>query len=99
MKQIIWTVILSLLISSAAQAGEIYVTVMGLNCALCEKSVEKNFKNLPAVEKLQLDLANNFMHIIVKEKQDIPDTKIKTLLLDAGLNVQKIERSYETKTN
>jgi copper chaperone CopZ len=98
MKQIIVASIL-FLTSISAQAGEIYVTVMGLNCALCEKSVEKNFKTLAAVDKLNLDLANNFMHIIVKDKQDIPDAKIKSLLLDAGLNVQKIERSYETKSN
>lgn len=98
MKKLVIIALMSLF-TTCAYAGEIYVTVIGLNCQLCSKSVEKNFKTLPAVDRLHLDLANNFMHIIVKDKQDIPDGKIKSLLLDAGLNVEKIERDYEAKTN
>jgi hypothetical protein len=97
MKQIL--LIELLLISGFAQAGEIYVSVLGLNCQLCEKQVEKTFKKLPEVDRLQLDLAHNFMHIIVKDKKDISNAQIKSLLLEAGLNVEKIERDYETKTN
>ena len=86
-------------LSNFAQAGEIYITVKGMVCSFCAQGIEKNFKSEKSVEKIKVDLANNFVHLLMKDKQDLSDDQINKLIKDAGYNVEKIERSYETKAN
>lgn len=91
MKKILLTLIF--LLSSKAFAGEIYITVNGMVCGFCAQGIEKSFKKEKNLDKIHVDLANKFVHLILKEKSDIPDSKINQIITEAGFTVEKIERS------
>lgn len=90
MKKILILLILAL--SSPAYSSEIVVTVVGMSCTLCEQGIEKSFKAEPAIAKIDVDLSKNYVQLITKEKQDISNEQITTLIQNSGYSVEKIER-------
>lgn len=91
-------IILTLLLSSAfassatAMAKDISISVKGMVCGFCAQGIEKKFKALPEVSAVNVSLEKKTVTITTKDKADVPDTKIKEILKDAGYNVEKIQR-------
>lgn len=82
-----------LLLSTNVMAGEVYVTVNGMVCGFCAQGIEKKFKAEKSLDKIHVDLANKFVHLVLKDKLDIPDSKINQIITESGFTVEKIERS------
>ncbi|MDB9800006.1 heavy-metal-associated domain-containing protein [bacterium] len=70
----------------------INVDVFGLVCDFCAQSIEKIFMNRNEVTGIEVDLANGFITIFTKRGEDIEDNLIKSLITDAGYNVNRISR-------
>lgn len=81
-----------MLVSSAAFADTIHVSVNGLVCAFCATGLEKTFKKQDAVEGVKVDLESKLVTIDTKPGNDIDDATVTSLIEDAGFSVTKIER-------
>ena len=90
MKSLLMVLIFSL--SSVAYAKDISVKVSGMVCAMCAQGIQKKFKKLPEVKKINVDLDSKVVTIQTKNEKDVTDEVIKKLITEAGYNVTSIER-------
>lgn len=79
-------------LSFQAFSKEITVKVSGMVCSMCAQGIQKKFSSIPAVKDLKVDLDSKIVSINLKDGQDVPNTKIKELITEAGYNVASIER-------
>ena len=70
----------------------INVDVFGLVCDFCAQAIEKVFMNRNEVTGIEVDLANGLITIFTKYGEDIEDNLIRSLITDAGYNVDTINR-------
>ncbi|MBT4878790.1 MAG: heavy-metal-associated domain-containing protein [Alphaproteobacteria bacterium] len=83
---------------SALSATEINIKVNGLVCEFCAVTIEKSFKKLPKVSKINIDLEAKNVQIILAEKQHISDQEITDIIINNGYAVVEIIRENdETK--
>jgi len=85
---------LILLIGSvwAADDHAIDVRVKGMVCSFCIQGVEKKFSSVESIDKFKVDLDKSSVFIWLKKEQSLKDEQIRTLILDAGYEVEKITR-------
>lgn len=77
---------------------EIKVRVDGLSCPFCAYTLEKKFKEIDAIEKLNIDFDEGIMFLTLKEDQKISDELIKEKVEESGFTVRKIIRQNLEKT-
>lgn len=84
--------LLAMLTSGLVFAGEkIDITVKGMVCSFCSQGITKKF-NDEGVKKVDVDLGKHLVSLELADEQKLEDTKIESLLKDAGYGVEKIER-------
>jgi copper chaperone CopZ len=90
-----WQMILlsAFLISSAARAATIEMTVNGLVCGFCAQGIEKTLRKNPATEDVFVSLENRLVAIATKPGTDIADDTLRKALTNAGYDVKAITRS------
>jgi copper chaperone CopZ len=81
-----------LLMSSLVKAEEIKVEVKGMVCSMCAQGIQKKFKDVTAIENLDVDLDKKLVTIKVREGESVTDSAIKKYITEAGYNVGRIER-------
>ena len=92
-KFVVLGVLFSLVAAPAwAQAREVKIGVKGMVCAFCAKGIEKKFHAQASVDHVDVNLGQKQVKLTLKDGQDISDDAIKSILTDAGYNVDKIER-------
>lgn len=72
---------------------EVKIDVNGMVCAFCAQGITKKFKAEPAVEVVDVNLGEKRVKLVLKDNQDIDDSRIRENLTDSGYNVTKIERN------
>ncbi len=72
-----------LLVSTCIFARTVEVDVHGMTCAFCVDSLNKKFKAMDAVLKVDVSLKNNKIRLETKENQPSIQA-IKKTILDAG---------------
>ncbi len=81
----LFLVLIMILASNSSFAGEeIKVGVKGMVCAFCAQGIEKKFKALPEVEKVDVSLENKFVKLKFKDEKHLENSKIAEILKDAG---------------
>ena len=82
------------------QAGEIdpngtliLITAKGLVCDFCAQALEKVFMKRAEVSGIDVNLSEKRIVISLRSGQNIDDDAIKKMILDAGYNLSKIERT------
>ncbi|MGE4313742.1 MAG: heavy-metal-associated domain-containing protein [Pseudobdellovibrionaceae bacterium] len=70
--------------------GTVKVDVNGLVCDFCARSIEKVFKEQPAVEGVNVDLDTKVVTIDIKDGQMLDDAVTQKLITDAGYDVVAI---------
>ena len=83
----------SVSISETSEAKEVTVQVNGMVCAFCAQGIEKKFKALPEVKKVDVSLEQKQVRLQIDDTKNITDEKIEELIKSAGYNIEKIERS------
>lgn len=74
-------------------AEKITVTVKGMVCAFCAQGIKKTFLSMQEVKAIDVDLESKLVTVETREGASLTDEQIKKLLLDAGFDVVKTERS------
>ena len=67
------------------------IEVLGMVCAFCAQGIEKSFGSVEHVKDIFVSLENYFVAIESKDGKSIDEKLIRTIITDAGYDVQKIE--------
>jgi len=67
------------------------IEVLGMVCAFCAQGIEKSFGSDENVKDVFVNLENYFVAIESKDGKSIDEKLIRTIITDAGYDVQKIE--------
>ena len=67
------------------------IEVLGMVCAFCAQGIEKSFGSDENVKDVFVILENYFVAIESKDGKSIDEKLIRTIITDAGYDVQKIE--------
>jgi len=67
------------------------IEVLGMVCAFCAQGIEKSFGSDENVKDVFVSLENYFVAIESKDGKSIDEKQIRTIITDAGYDVQKIE--------
>lgn len=93
MKRLLTTLFISGLMITQAFAGEVIrVKVKGMVCPFCAQGIEKKLKEIKSIESVHVALKQHLVTVTPKEGQTVTDKEIEECILDAGYNVDKIER-------
>ena len=71
----------------------VYVSVNGLVCDFCARSIEKMFEKKEAVSRISIDLENMLITIFLKDYQKLNDETIIELINDSGYDVTEVKRA------
>ena len=71
----------------------VYVSVNGLVCDFCARSIEKMFKKKEAVSRISVDLENMLITIFLKNNQKLNDERIIEIIKDSGYDVTEVKRA------
>ena len=84
MKNFLILIFIMGLTARAAAESEMKVGVKGMVCAFCAQGIEKKFKVLPEVSKIDVSLENKYVIIKFKDGKTLPKEKIAELLKESG---------------
>lgn len=70
----------------------INVSVNGLVCDFCARTLEKVFYQREGVEGVEVNLDKHLVKIEITETTTLPDDEITKMITDAGYNVTAITR-------
>lgn len=70
----------------------LYISVNGLVCDFCARSIEKLFSRKDSVEDIQINLEKMLITIHLKQGKHLDDKTISKLIVDSGYNVREIKR-------
>ncbi len=76
---------------------QIEVTILGMSCPFCAYGVEQKLKKLDDVEDLKVELKSGLATIILAEGADISNETLIETVDDAGFEVAKIVRNFESE--
>ena len=72
------------------------IEVLGMVCAYCAQGIEKSLKSLSEVNDVYINLEKFFVLVESKNDFGIDEKTLKTIIVDAGYTVQKIENLSES---
>lgn len=85
-------VLIFMVSSLSAFAGEVNVKVSGMVCSMCAQGIQKKFSNEPSIKTLNVNMDDKLVTIHTHDGKDIADETIKKLITEAGYNVASITR-------
>ncbi len=90
MKQLFLTIIFPIvLLADAAFARTVEIEVHGMTCAFCVDSLERKFREMDSVEKVQVSLKAKIVRL--ETDKNLPTIEsIKEAVLDAGFTPTRI---------
>jgi copper chaperone CopZ len=92
MKKLFISVAAALLIAASPAPAKLVMTVDGLVCDFCARSIEKMMGKRKEVSGVAVDLDKGLVSLGLRPGQDIPDATLKKVMLDAGYTVTGIKR-------
>ncbi|MFV2007599.1 MAG: heavy-metal-associated domain-containing protein [Longimicrobiales bacterium] len=75
---------------------QVEVTILGMSCPFCAYGVEQKLKKLDGVTELEVVLETGLATLRLEEDADISNALLRKTVKDAGFDVAKISRSYES---
>ena len=89
MKQLLSLILCLMLSPATVSARTVDVEVHGMTCAFCVDSLERKFKKMDFVEKVQVSLKTKTLRLETGEDQPTVES-IKQAVLDAGFTPTKV---------
>ncbi len=84
------SVLISLGMTQTLYARTLIVDVHGMTCAFCVDSLERKFKKMPAITKVEVSMKTKQVRLETEPK--LPTIEmIKQMVLDAGFTPLKVE--------
>ena len=72
--------------------ADVNVKVKGMVCSFCAQGLDKKFRGHPAVEDVDVTIKAKEIRLQLKDGQTLTDEEIRTMVKDAGYNVDSIKR-------
>lgn len=91
MKKITFVMLL-LLLPALTMAETVTVTVKGMVCSFCAQGIKKTFRKQDVIQDVSVDLDKKLVVLKTKAGRKIEDLEIRSLINDAGYDVESIER-------
>ncbi len=66
------------------------IKVHGMACPLCQSKAEKKFKEVAAVESVDVDMEKMLITLKLKKNMDLSEEKIKSIVKSLGLSFVKV---------
>ena len=82
--------------SQEQEPRQIQVTILGMSCPFCAYGVEQKLKKLDGVEDMEVVLETGLATLTLEEGADISNEQIQKAVKDAGFEVAKIVRNFES---
>ncbi len=76
---------------------QIEVTILGMSCPFCAYGVEQKLKRLDGVEELELVLVTWLASLLLEADADVSNELLQKTVKDAGFEVAKIVRNFESE--
>ncbi len=76
---------------------QIEVTILGMSCPFCAYGVQQKLKRLDGVTELEVVLETGVATLRLEEDADIPTELLQKAVKDAGFEVAKITRNFESE--
>tara|TARA_B100000989_G_scaffold268303_1_gene222931 strand:+ start:1379 stop:1690 length:312 start_codon:yes stop_codon:yes gene_type:complete len=70
----------------------LYISINGLVCDFCARSIEKLFKKKSAVKNININLEEMLVTIFLKKGETINNQIINQIIIDSGYDVKEIRR-------
>ena len=83
-------------LTALAAAESIKMRVEDMVCAFCASSIEKKLKALPATSEIYINLEKRVVAITTKDGKAVSDDELKKIIVDAGYQLQSVERGKFT---
>ena len=75
---------------------QIEVTILGMSCPFCVYGVQQKLKKLDGVTELEVVLETGLATLRLEEDADISNELLQKTVKDAGFEVAKIVRTFES---
>ncbi len=75
---------------------QIEVTIFGMTCPFCAYGVEQKLKKLDGVVDLEVVLETGIATLALEEHADVSNELLQETVKDAGFEVAKIVRNFES---
>lgn len=76
---------------------QIEVTILGMSCPFCAYGAEQKLKKLEGVEELKVELNTGVATLTMEEGADVSNEKLRKVIDDAGFEVARITRNFESE--
>jgi len=76
---------------------QVEVTILGMSCPFCAYGVQQKLKKLDGVTELEVVLETGLATLRLEEDADISNALLQETVKDAGFEVAKISRSFESE--
>ncbi len=76
---------------------QIQVTILGLSCPFCAYGVQQKLQKLEGVTDLEVVLETGLATLTLEDDADISNEQLKKTVKDAGFEVAKIVRNFESE--
>ena len=96
----LWAPTLAAQQDPAAQEDEprqIQVTILGMSCPFCVYGVQQKLQKLEGVTDLEVVLETGLATLTLEDEADISNEQLKKTVKDAGFEVAKIVRNFESE--
>ena len=70
----------------------LYISINGLVCDFCARSIEKLFKKKSAVKNININLDEMLVTIFLKKGETINNQIINQIIIDSGYDIKEIRR-------
>ena len=75
----------------------IEVTILGMVCPFCSYGVQQKMKKLDGIAELAIDLDKGIATLALDEERDLSNEILIKTVKDAGFEVAKITRNFESE--
>ena len=98
MKKLILIIVFTLFSISLVSAGTEYqIGVDGVACPFCVYGIEKQLSKLEGVERIETDIENSLVLLIMEEDFALSETSVRDAVTKAGFSLRSFTQSEEAE--
>lgn len=86
----VWLLLICISIIAKAQIQSAVISINGLTCSQCSKSVEMQLKKINSIQQINMDLKATTAHIQFKKNTSVDFTALAKAVTNAGFAVDRI---------
>ena len=84
-------------VAQEQEQRQIEVTILGMSCPFCVYGVQQKLQRLGGVDDLKVELSTGLATLTLEEGVDISNEVLKETVKEAGFEVGKIVRTFESE--